>query len=148
MIVTGCCEKEGFCWNRLLLWNCGAHKWLVGLTVLRKSRLLIKLTACFILHGFGRFLGSFGWFATGISEHLKEGSFTLIKMHCFACFETWKWPGLCSCISSRVLNLIFLLHHCQAFLLRDRFVKVKIDWRWKYVVGKPAGTFYCSQVTL
>lgn len=29
---------------------------------------------------------------------------------------------MCSCISCRMLNLIFLLHHCQAF------VKVKIDW--------------------
>ncbi len=39
----------------------------------------LKLTACFVLHGFGRFLGFSDWFATGISEHLKEGSFTLMK---------------------------------------------------------------------
>ncbi len=58
----------------------GAH---LGGVVIVSSQVFGHLyrlrVACFILHGFGRFLGFSDWFATGISEHLKEGSFTLMK---------------------------------------------------------------------
>lgn len=44
----------------------------------------------------------------GYQSITRKAALLWWKMHYFACFETWKWPGLCSSISSRMLNLIFL----------------------------------------